>query len=178
MKLYLVRHGQTDWNTRHLVQGSSDNALNAEGIRQAEELRDRIAGIQFDICFSSPLARAYRTAEIITNGRCRIVTSPLLAERYFGEYEGVVPSEDWMKYWTFSEGDKGDGGMETLTSSFERAGKFIEIIKKNFPNDSKILVVSHGGILKVIHYVITGYDENTDLTQVHFENCDIRQYDI
>ena len=178
MKLYLVRHGQTDWNTGHLVQGRTDNTLNEVGIQQAKDLHDRIGDMQFDICFSSPLTRAYQTAEIIVDGRCKIVTSPLLMERDFGHFEGIKPSEDWMKYWTFSEGDTGVEGMETLSSMFDRARKFLDVIKNNFGDDARILVVSHGGLLKAMHYTIVGYDRETDFLQMHFGNCEMYAYDI
>ena len=71
MKLYLVRHGQTDWNIGKQAQGVADIELNATGIAQAEALRDRIAaeGLQFGYVYASPLRRAKKTAQIITNDR-------------------------------------------------------------------------------------------------------------
>ena len=65
MKLYVTRHGQTLWNRQDLVCGISDIQLSPEGIRQAEELALILDKYSIDLIYSSPLQRAYRTAEII-----------------------------------------------------------------------------------------------------------------
>ena len=65
MIIYLVRHGQTDWNARKIVQGVTDIPLNETGLAQAARARDLMKDVPIDIIYSSPLVRAYRTAEII-----------------------------------------------------------------------------------------------------------------
>ena len=65
MKIYLVRHGETDWNQAGLLQGQTDIALNAQGLEQAHEAAERLKEVPFEIAFCSPLIRAKRTAEII-----------------------------------------------------------------------------------------------------------------
>ena len=95
MKLYLVRHGQTDWNIKKQAQGVADIELNATGIAQAEALRDRIAAedLHFDVVYASPLRRARKTAEIITNNRPDIIYDDRLVERSYGDLEGKIV--DW-----------------------------------------------------------------------------------
>ena len=66
MKLYLIRHGQTEWNTQRRVQGAMDSPLTKNGIIQAENAARRLKDIHFAAAFASPQLRAYRTAEIIT----------------------------------------------------------------------------------------------------------------
>ena len=88
MKVYIVRHGQTDWNVQHKAQGRSDIPLNETGRRQAEELRDKIKDIKFDAVYASPLKRARETAEIATDGEYKIVFDDRLMERSFGDFEG------------------------------------------------------------------------------------------
>ena len=73
MKLYLVRHGETSWNIERKVQGQTDIPLTETGVRQAEKVREELKDVAFDICYCSPLMRAKRTAEIVTNGRIEIV---------------------------------------------------------------------------------------------------------
>ena len=65
MKLYIVRHGQTDWNNLGLNQGWSDTPLNALGQFQALKARDALRDVRFDIAYSSPLQRAAKTCQII-----------------------------------------------------------------------------------------------------------------
>ena len=65
MKIYLVRHGETDWNQAGLLQGQTDIALNAQGLEQAREAAERLKEVPFEIAFCSPLIRAKRTAETI-----------------------------------------------------------------------------------------------------------------
>ena len=66
MKIYLVRHGETDWNQAGLLQGQTDIALNAQGLEQAHDAAERLKKVPFEIAFCSPLIRAKRTAEIIS----------------------------------------------------------------------------------------------------------------
>ena len=63
MKLYMIRHGQTEWNKEKRLQGRADIPLNAYGIQLAEETRDGLLGVRFDIAFTSPLKRAKKTAQ-------------------------------------------------------------------------------------------------------------------
>jgi probable phosphoglycerate mutase len=89
--LYLVRHGETEWNTQDILQGHLDSALTARGLAQARELVDRFRNVEFAAIFSSDVTRAQRTAEIIALERKMAVgTSKLLRERNWGRYDGVA----------------------------------------------------------------------------------------
>ncbi|MBP5726927.1 MAG: histidine phosphatase family protein, partial [Clostridia bacterium] len=88
--LYIIRHGKTDWNVRHKMQGRTDIPLNEEGRQMAEAAREEYRDIHFDICFSSPLIRAKETAEILLRDRnIPILTDDRLLEMSFGRFEGV-----------------------------------------------------------------------------------------
>jgi broad specificity phosphatase PhoE len=65
--IYVVRHGQTDWNLEGRFQGRIDIPLNEKGKNQAKKTKEKLEGIEFDKVFSSPLKRALETAQIITN---------------------------------------------------------------------------------------------------------------
>ena len=69
MIFYFVRHGETDWNRKHLFQGRTDIPLNENGRKVAELTREGLREVAFDIAFCSPLCRAKETAEIILQGR-------------------------------------------------------------------------------------------------------------
>ena len=89
--LYLVRHGETEWNTQDILQGHLDSALTERGLAQARELVDRFRDVVFAAIFSSDVTRAQRTAEVIALERKMAVgTSKLLRERNWGRYDGVA----------------------------------------------------------------------------------------
>ena len=69
MKLYVVRHGETVWNKLHKVQGAADITLAPNGILLAEKTGEALKDVRFDLCFSSPLARARKTAELILDSQ-------------------------------------------------------------------------------------------------------------
>lgn len=98
MKLYVVRHGLTDWNIQNKIQGLTDIPLNAAGVKQVTKLREKIRDMQFDICFASPLRRTMQTAQIITRGQCQIIPDSRIIERSFGDFEGVVLTRGWGRW--------------------------------------------------------------------------------
>ena len=65
--IYIVRHGETDWNKEHRIQGHVDIPLNDQGKLDAKKAKDKLKKVKFDVVFSSPLSRAYETAKIITD---------------------------------------------------------------------------------------------------------------
>lgn len=142
MRMYITRHGQTDWNIDHRLQGQSDIPLNDTGRTQAvscgEALQD--AGIQLII--TSPLARAKETARIIGRyvGEVPIVCDELLMERCFGKLEGQ------SMYVSEAESYPAEFGVEPKERSYERIRIAVENYRKRYP-DKTILVVTHGGVL-------------------------------
>jgi broad specificity phosphatase PhoE len=87
--LYLVRHGETEWNTKDILQGQLDSALTERGLSQARALVEQFRGVHFDAIFSSDLLRARRTAEeIALERKLAVTTSKLLRERSWGSYDG------------------------------------------------------------------------------------------
>ena len=88
MRLYLIRHGETQWNKQKLLQGKTDNPLNENGLQVAKMTAEGLRSVSFDAVYSSPLSRAYETAWLVTEGRYPIVTDKRLEEIGFGVYEG------------------------------------------------------------------------------------------
>lgn len=152
MIIYLVRHGQTDWNNERRFQGHRDIPLNEAGIRQINDLADKIAGekIVFDKLITSPLDRAGKSAEILaqkTGFNKEIIIDEDLIERDCGALEGVVWSPDLNP-------DDPKNKMETIPDLCERAKRAIE--KYNFSEDEKIMIVSHGAILTAVRTALSG----------------------
>ena len=177
LKLYIVRHGRTDWNDKKLMQGRRDIPLNEEGRRQAFELSKTLPSDSYAICFSSPLKRAKETAQIITRNNKQIIDDSLLLERDLGNFEGKKVDHDLIKkMWDFSFDAYGEG-VESCRDLFDRAKYFLDKLKKEY-EDQSILIVSNGAFIKALHYVIVGYDQNTDFLSFHPKNTTLYFYEI
>ena len=177
MKLYLVRHGQTDWNLENRAQGQVDNPLNATGISQAEELREKLSSIDFDACYCSPLKRAVQTAEIVTDGRLDIIFDDDLKERDFGSLEGTN-SDTWKMDIYDRELNSSKGGIEPIKSVLERSKRALDCIKAKNKPGAKVLIVGHEALFRTLHFNIVGYDDNTAFQDFHLKNGTVAIYDI
>ncbi len=149
LDIYLVRHGQTQWNLEKRLQGATDNVLNETGRRQAAELAQRLAGVPFAHVYSSGLRRAQETAAAFA-GATPVTALPALNERSFGKFEGIY--EDQRDAALFAEfGRRGnvlddslDGG-ESLQSQADRVKAAVRQITARHTAGS-IAIVAHGGV--------------------------------
>lgn len=156
LELYLIRHGQTDWNTTGRWQGSQDLPLNEVGLAQADLLRERFATVPVDAVYSSDLLRAKDTAGIIAAAHgLPVFVRPELREMHFGELEGLTRPEGqerypgfWAKYQVDSVGTFFPGG-ESFHQVLERSRAFLAGAQRDFPTGT-VLAVSHGGLLRAI----------------------------
>ena len=154
--LYLIRHGETDFNAKKLIQGITDNPLNQKGVDQAHTLRQNLEGINFDAAYSSPLQRAYVTTEIITNNKLPITKVLELIERNYGKYEGSTYQEikehnQYLKNKPFhllSE-DKIEPTFETDFEILKRLIPELKTISQKHQGET-VLIGSHMGILRAI----------------------------
>ena len=184
MKLYLVRHGETDWNKACRMQGRKGVGLNEIGVEQVRTLADEIQkrAINFDICFASPLKRAVESAEILVGGKCEILYDDRLAERCFGEFEGRSRDEYWKSLGKNDVFDRklnySGFGIEPIKDVLDRAKSFIKDITERYKGDTKVLVVAHGSLLRAMHFEIVGYDDATDFLSFGLKNAELREYDI
>ena len=157
--LYLVRHGQTEYNRKHIVQGRGVNAsLNETGIHQARALSRRFASMPLDVIYSSPLRRASETAQIVAENQREV---PMrydagLEEMSWGIYEGQQVSaqlkevfDEMRMRWNQGElGYKVPEG-ESLLEVQQRGLMAIDRIITDNPG-SQIMVVAHGRFLRII----------------------------
>jgi 2,3-bisphosphoglycerate-dependent phosphoglycerate mutase len=144
LRIYLARHGQTDWNLEGRTQGQTDTPLNATGRRQAEELKSLLVGTSLDAVYSSTLSRSRETAEIV-HGNTPVTNLPGLRERNFGKFQGRLERDpqtgpEFQKRRTVVD-DSLDGG-ESLTAFFERVRAAMDNIRKQRPSGT-ILIVGH-----------------------------------
>ncbi len=126
-KLFIVRHGQTDWNIKRLMQGSKDIELNEVGIKQANDLKEIIDLNEIDIVLCSPMKRTRKTAEIIVSDNFEIIYNDYLKERSFGEYEGHFCDDDLvLKQWDYNLNDSSKNS-ESIQDCLRRAKNFLLI---------------------------------------------------
>ena len=152
MELYIVRHGETLWNKKNLLQGSADIELTENGRELAGKLGEKLEDISFDMIFSSPLIRAYETANLIRGHRnIPIIRDERLKEISFGVMEGhdyaEVFSDGNPQYAFFSDPIKyvrPDNG-EDFEDLIARTGKFYEeVLLPAAKKCERIMVVGHG----------------------------------
>jgi len=178
--LYLVRHGETEWNVQKINQGQSESSLTEIGIKQAKETAEKLKNVKFDAIFSSDLSRAYKTAEIVRLDRNIVIqTSKLLRERAHGSFEGKHDDvfKETLKeklkerenltgqeYYSFRLTPE----VETDEELINRFLKQLKEIAVMYPNKN-VLVVTHAGCIK--HFLIKiGYVERTALPSGSFKN--------
>lgn len=151
--LYIMRHGKTDWNEKHKLQGRTDIPLNEEGKRMAENARKEYDNIHFDICYCSPLIRAKETAEIVLKGRnIPIVVDDRLQEMGFGVFEGIensflIPDCPINELFYHPENYHVVENGESLEDLISRTGEFLkEIVLPALELQKDILIVGHGAM--------------------------------
>ena len=121
MRLYVLRHGQTDYNKEGKFQGQSDIELNEEGRKQARITAKKLENIKFDKVYVSPLKRAIETAKIVTNNKLELEIDNRIMERSFGKLEGKKVILDY-------EERVEEFGIETIESLEKRIGSFLKDI--------------------------------------------------
>jgi len=153
MNLFLIRHGQTDWNLAQRFQGQSDIPLNETGRKQANAIVERLAAEHFDAIYSSDLQRATETADIIC--KSEIITDSRLREVNFGDWEGLIYDEIKVKYpetlaaWEVDIFKNAPPNGETLEGLSVRVQSMLDELRAKH-DDQNILIVAHGGVLQTL----------------------------
>ena len=189
MRLYLLRHGQTDWNAAHKLQGQTDVPLNETGLKQAREeaKRREEAGITFDRVFSSPLYRAKETARIVSGlPEEEIQTDPRIMEMSFGVDEGKFysfdpaqrekMSENYQNFAYHPECYKACQGGESYEDLIRRTADFYRLLNDKYgDSDESILIVSHGAALHALLFTMLHRTDMEEYWQPHIANCRLMQ---
>ena len=172
-----MRHGKTDWNLLHKLQGKTDIPLNDMGRQMARDARERYKDIHFDVCFSSPLLRARETAELVLEGRdVPVILDDRLAEMGFGIYEGteeVFEKPECPVRVLFFNPEKYEavGGAESLESLIKRTSEFLDEVAMPLVNEGKdVLILGHGAMNSAVIGNIR-HKELKDFWAEGIENC-------
>ncbi len=149
-ELWLIRHGETDWNLQGRLQGQADPPLNETGWRQAHEVAGRLAGNHFSAVYSSDLLRARQTAEVIGN---RVGLAVRYDARWrevnHGQWDGMLTDEVAARYpeaWLARRAkplEVAPPGGETVLAVAARTRAAASDVAARHPG-GRVIVVSHG----------------------------------
>lgn len=158
--LYLVRHGETEWNIQEILQGQLDSPLTEKGLHQAHVIAQQFEHVEFDAIYSSDIGRAKTTAEIIAQyHHLEVKTSNLIRERYFGHFQGMkkLEADTQLKIkhdeareltrearMSFRLADD----IETEQEMISRLFRFFQKIHPLYPG-KRVLTVCHGALMRV-----------------------------
>lgn len=166
MKLYIIRHGQTDWNKIRKMQGHSDIPLNDYGRELAKVTADGLSEVSFDLAYTSPLIRAKETAEIILDGReVPLIEDERIKEIGFGVCEGMEFDREMdtgigaelVKFFDEPASYQPPKGAESIESLMERTDTFLkELYHNDALQNSNILLSTHGAALRGLLASIKG----------------------
>lgn len=157
MKIYLIRHGETDWNVQNKIQGSNDIVLNPNGIAQAKKLGDTVKQMGYPIrkVYTSPQKRAHVTAQYLSEAiHVDLEIKPGLEEMNLGAWEGITwkavkehyPKE--FQIWYANRTAQRPPNGESYPDVLQRSLHVVHTILEKEEND--FAIVSHGAVIKCL----------------------------
>lgn len=152
MLLYVARHGETTYNAEGRIQGQEDTVLSQLGVRQAQSLAGALAERGIEVVYSSPLARAYQTAQAVAEAcRTPLRTDDRLKELHAGVFQNVLARElgtlfpEAAARWRSCDPDFRIPGGESRRDLMHRGRQALEAIRAS--GYRRVAVVAHGGLL-------------------------------
>jgi len=170
--IYLLRHGETDWNLFKRANGITDTYLNQTGIAQAKAQAEALKDIHFDICFCSPLSRARQFCEDIYNGH--VEYDDRLTEIDCGEFEGMEETAEMMKAF-FQAIRTGDRGTERLDVFIKRNCDLCDMISTEYKGKN-VLIVTHAANARAIDYYFNRKPKDYDFKKTVIEKGGLITY--
>lgn len=173
-RIYVARHGQTQWNYEQKICGRTDLPLTEEGLRQARALAQRAADLALDVIISSPLRRAQQTAGAVSAVTgLPVLTDDRLIEQDYGIYEGKNRLDPGFRANKRQFAVRYPGGESMMDVAY-RVYSLIEEIKTKYPGKN-VLLVCHGGVCRLIR---TYFKDMTNDEYINYceDNANIREY--
>lgn len=179
MKIYTIRHGETNINHQNRVLGRTDEPLNYTGLKQADQAGKALKDIAFDAVYCSPMKRAMQTGEAISKNTSfpfAMKIAPALIEQNFGVFEGALrndPEYQKEKHQYFKPFEGGESFLDVAA----RVYTFLDELQKQYPSKAhNVLLVTHGGICRVIENYFKGMD-NEAYAGAFYQNCEVKVFD-
>lgn len=193
MLLYIIRHGETDWNTVGRLQGYSDIPLNESGRSLARITGEALQTVPFDLIITSPLKRARETGELVAAPSAKyykkeipVVEDERLKELNWGSWEGLgcleenfaIPDKNYNLFYTDAFHFEGSPDGESVADVCNRTAEFWqELIHKPEYQDKVILISTHGCAMRALLNPV--YDNPLDFWQGHVPfNCTVNVVEV
>ena len=177
MKIYLLRHGETNWNKERKMACKLDSVLNETGIKQAEEAQKLLGNVKYDLVISSPLSRAKRTAEIVNNEKKPLIIDERLEERNVGVLDGKSLTEiNLTEFFDYNKNVEYEGA-ENIQDFCERIWGFLDDIKVKY-RDKDVLLVTHNIVIRAMKAYFLGIPEDGNIRRYGIKNAQIEEYNI
>lgn len=177
MKLYFVRHGQTNANismANGQLISELDEPLNETGLRQARELAEQLKDVVLDAIISSPLKRAYQTAEAINKyHNLELQVDDMWRERQAGSY---IDAYSWHDLFDFDKNVTVENS-ESLEDFFTRVQNSVNDLKEVY-GAKTVLVVSHGGVQHALYAYAHQLPRKGNMRISPMRNCEYRIYEL
>ena len=177
MNLYIVRHGQTEYNEKHLYCGRVDAPLSDSGLSQLPALAEKSKDLHLDAIISSPLLRAVTTAKAVADAcGLTVKTDDRLIERDFGQYEGKYFDIDGGEelYWHNFGYRYPDG--ESFFQVVQRVYNCLDDIRDIYA-DQNVMIVAHGVVCRAIITYMRDVT-NDEFFSLYYDNCQIQKFTI
>ena len=179
MKLYVIRHGQTDCNLNGRYNCRYDEDINENGIEQAKEAGEKVRKLDLDLIICSPMKRTRHTCELVNVNNVPVVYDDRLMERIGGVLTNTPVEEEYYnkEYYNYYSKVIPDG-LETLPELFKRTHGFLDEIKVKYANKN-ILLVTHGAVSKSIEFYFNDLPEDGNIVNAtEQKNCQIKEYEL
>lgn len=174
MKIFIVRHGQTDWNLHAKMQGHKNIALNKTGIKQAKQAARALANKKIQAIYCSDLKRAKQTAQIISKQTgAPIIFSPALRELDLGEFEGKTREQAKQlhpEFFVAREKNPFHAKRPGGESYADAQKRVLPMLKKILASNKTVCIVSHSGTSRIMLRILLKLKKNEAL-EIHHPNA-------
>lgn len=175
--IYVIRHGQTSLNLERKYNSIIDEDINERGIEQAKMAASQIKDLHIDIAYCSPLLRTRHTFELLGLTNVPVFYDDRIIERDAGELTGQVKTDENFEIFNSMTRENEIKGCESTDNVFSRVKSLLNEIKVTYA-DKNILLVTHGGVARVIYYCFNDIPEDKNLGRYIAENCNVASYDL
>lgn len=178
MKLYVIRHGQTNCNKEKRYNCRYDEDINEIGIEQAIRASENIKKLNIDLIICSPMKRTKHTMELLNVNKVPVIYDDRIIERDGGKLTRTIIDDYYFTEYYNYYSKKTIEGLETLPELFNRIHSFLYEIKNKY-KDKNILIVTHGAVARSIQFYFEEIPEDGMLLKISGQkNCEIKEYEM